>query len=117
MSQRRVAEIYRVVEAIPGIQDSLVVGKKVGADEVVMLFVQLDSNTTLDKALKSKIMTELKTKCSPRHVPRRIQQVPEIPYTLNGKKVEVAVKKILSGKPVTNTTSLKNPACLESFKV
>lgn len=84
-------------------------GQQHQSDERVVLFVQLNSNYELDEALIKKIKANIRRGCSPRHVPAVIKQVTGIPYTLNGKKVEVAVKKIIHGQQVFNRDALKNP--------
>jgi acetoacetyl-CoA synthetase len=109
------AEIYRVVEQLGEIQDSVVVGKKIESDEVVVLFVRLKDGFDLNDELIKKINTNIRNGCSPRHVPSIIKSVPEIPYTLNGKKVEVAVKKIIHGLEVKNKDALANPGCLDFY--
>jgi acetoacetyl-CoA synthetase len=110
------AEIYQVVETIVGIVDSVIVGHSIGDDEEVILFVKLDKNTQLDDSLISTIRSKVKLACSPRHVPAKILTAPDIPYTINGKKVEIAVKKLIHGKDVTNRDSLANPESLEFFR-
>jgi acetoacetyl-CoA synthetase len=69
----------------------------------------------LDDAVRDKIRKTIRQNASPRHVPAKIIEVPDIPYTLNMKKVELAVKRTVEGKPVTNKDALKNPECLEVF--
>jgi acetoacetyl-CoA synthetase len=110
------AEIYQVVENISGIIDSVIVGHSTGDDEEVILFVKLDDNFELDDALMSKIRTNIRVGCSPRHVPAKILPAPDIPYTINGKKVEVAVKKLIHGIDVANRDALVNPESLEFFR-
>ncbi len=110
------AEIYNVVESISEISDSIVVGKKWKDDIKVVLFVVLNKNKTLTEALKTKIKTKIKTLASPRHVPAFIYQVKEIPRTLSGKKVEIAVSKIINCETVNNTDSIANPESLDEFK-
>ncbi len=109
------AEIYRVVELDPQVADSLVVGKAVEGDEKVVLFLKLKEGTLTDE-LKLRLKKELKLKASPRHVPDFIFEVQEIPYTLSGKKVELAVKKLLKGEAPQNLEALQNPAVLKSFE-
>jgi len=109
------AEIYRVVESMEEIEDSVVVGKKVDGDELVVLFVILNIGYTMDVGLINKIKSKIRTSCSPRHVPAIIKEVPEIPYTINGKKVEIAVKQIIHGKQIKNKAALLNPESLEFF--
>ncbi len=110
------AEIYNVVENIEEVEDSVVVGKKVDQDEQVVLFVKLRSGIKLDDDLVKKISQAIRTNCSPRHVPSVIKSVPDIPYTINGKKVEIAVKKIIHGQDVKNKDALANPECLDYFQ-
>jgi len=109
------AEIYNVVEQMDEIEDSVVVGKKIDGDELVVLFVKLNEDSKLDETLLKKINTNIRTNCSPRHVPAIIKAVPDVPYTLNGKKVEIAVKKIIHGMEVKNKDALSNPECLDFF--
>ncbi len=110
------AEIYNVVENMEEIADSVIVGQQYHGDERVVLFVQLNAGFVLNEDLIKKIKTNIRKGCSPRHVPAIIKQVTDIPYTLNGKKVEVAVKKIIHGQDVLNRDALKNPESLEQFK-
>jgi acetoacetyl-CoA synthetase len=109
------AEIYRIVEEIEEIHDSLAVGKKWNGDEKVVLFVVLNEGIELNDLLKEKIKTELRLKATPRHVPSEIFQVKEIPRTISGKKVEIAVSKILNGEEVDNKDALANPHSLHQF--
>lgn len=109
------AEIYRIVEEMEEIQDSLAVGKRWNGDEKVILFVSLNEGIKLDQGLKDKIKSELKTKATPRHVPAEIFEVKEIPRTISGKKVEIAVSKILNGEEVDNKDALANPHALDQF--
>jgi acetoacetyl-CoA synthetase len=113
------AEIYRAVEAVPGVVDSLVVGvEQPGGGYWMPLFVVLAEGTALDDALRERIRHQLRTAFTPRHVPDEIIQAPAVPRTLNGKKVEVPVKRILSGAPaaeVVNPGSLANPDALRFF--
>lgn len=106
------SEIYRVVEQIPGVQDSLVIGYPVEDDMEIWLFVVPDEVVDLDV---DGIRRRLRAEASPRHVPSRIFSVQEIPYNLAGKKVEGAVLKAVTGQPVGNKESLSNPACLDLF--
>ena len=110
------AEIYRVVEKMDEVEDSVVVGKKIEGDELVVLFVNLKEGIELNDELLKKIKHNIRTNCSPRHVPAIIKAVPDIPHTINGKKVEIAVKKIIHGGEVKNKEALANPECLEFFK-
>lgn len=109
------AEIYRQVETIGDIEDSIVVGQDWKNDVRVILFVKMVQGHPLDEALKDRIRKTIRANASPRHVPAKIIAVPDIPYTLNLKKVELAVKRTIEGKPVTNKDALKNPECLAAF--
>ncbi len=109
------AEIYRQVELIDGIEDSLVVGQSWKNDVRVVLFVKLKEGQTLTEAFKKTIKDAIRKNASPRHVPDKIIAVPEIPYTLNMKKVELAVKKIIEKKPVLNKDALSNPDVLQYY--
>jgi acetoacetyl-CoA synthetase len=108
------SEFYRIVEQLPEIKDSLVV--EVGGESAeLVLFVVLASNATLDDALRRRINDTLRRELSPRHAPDRILAVPEIPKTLNGKKLEVPVKRLLMGQPLAGAVSegaVANPASL-----
>lgn len=110
------AEIYRVIENMEGIEDSVVVGKKANDDEQVVLFVKLKKGFHLTDELLGIIKSNIRSNCSPRHVPAIIKAVDDIPYTINGKKVEIAVKKIIHGQDVKNRDALANPECLEVYK-
>ena len=110
------SEIYRIVEELDEIQDSLAVGKKWNGDEKVILFVSLNEGIELDHTLVEKIKTDLRLKATPRHVPSEIFQVKEIPRTISGKKVEIAVSKILNGEEVENKDALANPYSLDQFR-
>ncbi len=109
------AEIYRVVENMEEIADSVVVGQYYEDDERVILFVKMNKGFELDEDLIKKIKNYIRTSCSPRHVPALILTTPDVPYTINGKKVEVAVKKMIHGQEVKNRDALANPECLEYF--
>ncbi len=110
------AEIYSIVENMDEIVDSVIVGQQWHGDERVVLFVKLKHGIILDENLIKKISTNIRSGCSPRHIPAIIKAVNDIPYTLNGKKVEVAVKKIIHGDDVQNRDALRNPECLEEFR-
>lgn len=109
------AEIYRQVESLEEISDSIVVGQNWDNDVRVILFVKTAPNVALDDALKNKIKKTISDNTSPRHVPALILPVTDIPCTLNGKKVEIAVRNVLEGKPVTNKDALANPEALDQF--
>ena len=109
------AEIYRQVEAMPEIQDSIVVGQNWKNDVRVILFVKMAPGQALAPELEKRVRTAIRTNASPRHVPAKIIAVPDIPYTLNMKKVELSVKKVLEGQAVQNRDALKNPESLDFF--
>ncbi|MBC7106011.1 MAG: acetoacetate--CoA ligase, partial [Firmicutes bacterium] len=113
------SEIYSAVEDLPEVQDSLVVGVELpGGGYFMPLFVVLREGVTLDEALKQKIREKIRTTLTPRHVPDEIFAVPEVPRTLNMKKLEVPVKKILMGVPVekaVNVDSMSNPGAIAHY--
>ncbi len=110
------AEIYRQVESLPEIRDSLVVGQKWNNDVRVILFVRLFDGVELDQELQQRIKKTIRENATPRHVPAKIIPIKDIPYTLNGKKVEMAVVNIIHNEPVLNQDALANPEALELFK-
>ena len=110
------AEIYRYVEQIDEILESLVIGQEWENDTRLILFVVLRPNISLDEALQQRIKQLLRLKCSPRHVPAKIVQVAEIPRTKSGKIVELAVREVVHGRPVKNKSALANPETLDLFK-
>jgi acetoacetyl-CoA synthetase len=113
------SEIYSAVERVEEVQDSLVVDvPREGGSSYMPLFVVLEEGAELDDDLKGRIKQSIRENTSPRHVPNEIFEVPEIPKTLNGKKLEVPVKKILSGTPpeqAASKDSLSNPESLDTF--
>ncbi len=109
------AEIYRVMDKFDDVDDSVVIGYKYESDELIILFVKT-SEKKLNQELIKDIKYRIKHNCSPRHVPFKIIPVKDIPYTINGKKVEIAVKNIIEGKNVTNIDALSNPESLNYFK-
>jgi acetoacetyl-CoA synthetase len=110
------AEIYRVVESMDEILDSIVVGIDNENDVRIMLFVVTKPNIDLSEDLTKKIKANIKQSLTPRHVPHTIKQIKEVPVTLNGKKVELAVANILNGKEVKNRAALANPESLRQFE-
>jgi acetoacetyl-CoA synthetase len=109
------AEIYRPVEQMEEIADSLVVGQDWKGDVRIILFVQLADGVDLTDDLKKKITATIRANASPRHVPAKIVGIPEVPYTLNMKKVELAVKKVIHNQPVLNKDALRNPEALDGY--
>jgi acetoacetyl-CoA synthetase len=114
------AEIYRVVERIDEVEEAVAIGQQwppeQPTDSRVVLFVKLRSGLHLEDHLEERIRFEIRRHASPRHVPARIVQVSDIPRTKNGKVVELAVKAVVHGMPVTNTEALANPEALELFR-
>jgi len=110
------AEIYRQVEKLEEILESLAVGQDWENDVRVVLFVRLRPGVQLDAALEKRIRDVIRTNTTPRHVPARIVAVPDIPRTISGKIVELAVRNVIHGRPVRNTDALANPAALEHFR-
>ena len=110
------AEIYRQVENIDFIRESLVVGQNLMDDVKVILFVLLNSKKKLNKKDISLIKDRIKKNCSPKHVPYKIIQVPDIPRTKSGKIVELSVKKAIHGEKIDNLQALSNPNSLNFFK-
>ncbi|MFN3235799.1 MAG: acetoacetate--CoA ligase [Pseudomonadales bacterium] len=110
------AEIYRQVDAIPEVIEGIVVGQNWQGDERVVLFVVLQNGLSLTEDLAEKIKQTIKTNTTPRHVPARIIQVKDIPRTMSGKIVELAVRDTIHGKQVANTASLANPEALKYFQ-
>jgi acetoacetyl-CoA synthetase len=109
------AEIYRQLEQMAEIADSVVVGQDWKNDVRVILFVKLAEGVKLTAELKDKIKQTIRSNASPRHVPAKIISVPDIPYTLNMKKVELAVKKVIQGQIVLNKDALSNPQALDYY--
>lgn len=113
------AEIYRVVEEMPEVRDSLVVDLEfLGRDSFMPLFVVLEAGHVLDDALKARILQQIRSRASARHVPNEIYQISEVPRTLTGKKMEVPIRKLLLGAPmgqVVSPDAMVNPASLEFF--
>src|SRR6056297_1388169 len=110
------AEIYRQMEMIDEIEDSIVIGQTWENDVRVILFVKMADGHQLTDELKQHIKKVIRSEASPRHVPAKIIGVPDIPYTLNMKKVELAVKKTIENKPVHNRDALKNPEALDFYQ-
>ncbi len=110
------AEIYRQVDPLEEIQESLVIGQQWAEDIRVILFVKLMPGYDLDEILISKIRQRIEEKATPRHVPAKIIKVKAIPRTISGKIVELAVSDVVHGRPVKNTEALANPEALEFFK-
>lgn len=110
------ADIYEQALKLDTITDCVAAGKQQHGDEVIVLFVTLRKDIQLDTALKHKIQDAIREHLSPFHVPKYIFQVNDIPKTVNGKTMEIAVKNIINGREIRNTESLANPDSLNAFK-
>ena len=110
------AEIYRIVEQIDEVEDSVIIGQIWKGDERVILFLKLRSPGSINSKLVEKINSSIRADCSPRHVPHFVLETKDIPYTINGKKVEIAVKRIIDGEQITNKDALSNPESLKLFE-
>jgi acetoacetyl-CoA synthetase len=114
------AEIYRQVEQLPEVIESIVVGQDVagdaGTDIRIILFVRLAEGVMLDEPLRERIRAQIRANASPHHVPKKIIQVADIPRTISGKITELAVRDVIHGRPVKNADALANPQSLELFR-
>ena len=110
------AEIYRQVEQLPEVLESIAVGQEWDNDVRVILFVRLREGFTLDAALCDRIKQQIRANTTPRHVPAKILQVADIPRTISGKITEIAVRETIHGRPVKNTDALANPQALNHFR-
>ncbi|MCC7053424.1 MAG: acetoacetate--CoA ligase [Gemmatimonadaceae bacterium] len=114
------AEIYRLVDQVPEVLESLLVGQDVVVDGTpdvrIVLFVRLREGVTLDEALRQQIRALVRAEASPHHVPKVILAVPDLPRTVSGKVTELAVRDVLHGRPVVNGDALANPDALDAFR-
>jgi acetoacetyl-CoA synthetase len=110
------AEIYRQVEQVAEVLESLVIGQQWHDDVRVVLFVKLRAGRMLDAELKTRICCQIRQATTPRHVPAKVVQVADIPHTKSGKIVELAVRDVVHGWPVQNAEALANPEALELFR-
>lgn len=110
------AEIYRQVEKVPGVIESIAIGQQWQDDVRVILFVRLADKLELTEDLIKEIKTTIRANTTPRHVPAKVIQVADIPRTISGKIVEVAVRNVVHGDPVKNSDALANPEALELYK-
>jgi acetoacetyl-CoA synthetase len=114
------AEIYRQVEQLPEVIESLVIGQtlpsEAGEDVRIVLFVRLAEGRVLDEVLRERIRQQIRNNASPHHVPKKIIQVADIPRTISGKITELAVRDVIHGRPVKNRDALANPQALELFR-
>src|SRR5262249_58330252 len=113
------AETYTGLEGIPEVEDAIVVTLDLRGGQFFMpMFVKLADGLTLDEKIEAEIKTRLRREYTPRHIPDKIIQVPAIPTTLTGKKLEVPVRKLLLGTPLekaANTSAMADPASLDAF--
>jgi len=110
------AEIYRQVERLDEVVESLAIGQDWANDVRVVLFVRLREGLTLDDALGHRIRQRIREHTSPHHVPKKIVQVTDLPRTISGKISEIAVREVVHGRPVRNADALANPAALALFR-
>jgi len=110
------AEIYRQVESIPDLEESIAVGQDWQGDQRVILFVKLRKGVVLDDALVTRIKKQIRSGATPRHVPAKIVQIAAIPRTRSGKISEVAVRDTIHGRTIDNIGALENPECLDLYK-
>nr|MBA3892051.1 acetoacetate--CoA ligase [Gemmatimonadaceae bacterium] len=111
------AEIYRQVEQLPEVMESVAVGQATGIGDVrVVLFVRLRDGITLDNPLRDRIRHRIREFASPHHVPKKVIQVADIPRTISGKISEIAVRETIHGRPVANTEALANPDSLALYR-
>ena len=110
------AEIYRPVEQLPEILESLVIGQDWQGDVRLVLFVKLRDNLELTDTLRQTIKDHIRRHATPRHVPAKILSVPDLPRTKSGKIVELAVRDLLHNRPLKNLSSLSNPHSLDHFR-
>jgi acetoacetyl-CoA synthetase len=110
------AEIYRQVERLDEVVESLVIGQDWAGDVRVVLFVKLREGLALDEALAGRIKQQIRANTTPRHVPDKVLQVPDIPRTKSGKIVELAVRDVVHGRAVKNLEALANPEALAHFR-
>ncbi len=110
------AEIYRQVESLDEVMESICIGQDWEDDVRVVLFVSLRDGLVLDEDLQTRIRKVIRENATPRHVPARIVQVSDIPRTISGKIVELAVRNVVHNRAVKNTDALANPEALELYK-
>ena len=110
------AEIYRQVEKLDEILESLCVGQDWDGDVRVVLFVKLREGVELDEDLVQRIRRTIRENATPRHVPARVVAVPDLPRTVSGKITELAVRDVIHGREVRNTSALANPEALAHFR-
>ena len=110
------AEIYRQLEAIKAIEEAVAVGHDLGGDQRVLLFIKLSPGITLDESLEKTIRQQIRSGASPHHVPARIIAVDDVPRTRSGKISETAVREVIHGRQLRNTSALANPEVLDQYR-
>lgn len=110
------AEIYRQIENLPFVEDSICAGKTVDGDVLVYLFIKLKASHQLSDEDKQLIKQNIKMATTPRHVPAQILAVKDIPYTRSGKKMELAVARLINGRELNNIEAVANPECLQEYR-
>ena len=110
------AEIYQTVDRFNEVEDSLVISQTWQNDERIILFLKMKDRITLTNSLKTRVKNSIRESCTSRYVPAKIIAVEDIPYTINGKKVELAVKQVIQNIEVKNIDSLGNPSILDFYK-
>ncbi|TFG84814.1 MAG: acetoacetate--CoA ligase, partial [Chromatiales bacterium] len=110
------AELYRAVEAVPEVLESLAIGQRWAGDERIVLFVVLRTGQDLDEALTEKIRRTVRSVLSPRHVPAKVLQMPDLPRTRSGKLTELTVRAVVHGEPPGNEEALANLEVLAYFR-
>ena len=110
------AEIYRQVEKVPEVLESVAVGQEWAGDVRVVLFVRLREGAEFCEALRNRIIQTIRTHATPRHVPAKVISIPDLPRTRNGKLVELPVRDVIHGRAVRNLEALANPEALELFR-
>ena len=109
------AEIYRQVDTVPGVLASVAIDEDIEGDRQIVLFVKLAPQTHLTRQFEQQLRSAIREGASPRHVPKRIVAVPDIPITRSGKVAEIAVREAANGRPVKNLDALANPQSLQHF--
>jgi len=110
------SEVYRQTETLDYIEDTVCVGKQVDGDIDVVLFVKMKAGETLSEARIAEIKQRIKVNTTPRHIPRQVFSVKDIPYTRSGKKIELVVTRVINGQLVTNKEAIANPECLNEYE-
>jgi acetoacetyl-CoA synthetase len=110
------AEIYRRVDTMAEIEESVVVGQPWENDTRIVLFVKMAAGYELDDQLRERIRSKIRSEVTPRHVPAVIATVTDIPRTRSGKITELAVRNVIVGRPIANVDALGNPEALEQFR-